>query len=197
MWDAWDHIALGEWIGDTADKATRTETDYDHPNALTFDDHGNYVVSWRNLNQIMAIDPANGSVLWRVGGVKSDYRFVDDPLGGFSKQHAIKFLPNGNLLLFDNGTEHSPSESRAAEYQLDRTARTATLVWQYRHGPPLFSSFVGWVQRLKNGNTWVAFALLGRVVEADPRGNALWEGHVRTPSGNYQTYRITPITSLR
>jgi hypothetical protein len=196
-WDAWDHIGLDEWIGDTRDKATRTATDYDHPNALTFDAEGHYVVSWRNLNQIMAIDATNGAVLWRVGGKKSDVRFVADPLGGFSKQHAIKVLPNGNLLLFDNGTDHSPSESRGAEYQIDRANKTARLVWQYRHGPPLYAAFVGWIQRLKNGHTWVAFALLGRAVETDAKGDVVWEGRVHTPAGHYQTYRITPVTSLR
>jgi hypothetical protein len=197
MWDAWDHIGLNEWVSDMDEKTTRTETDYDHPNALTFDTHGNYVVSWRNLSQVMSIDPNSGAVLWRVGGAKGNYKFVDDPLGGFSKQHAVKVLPNGNLLLFDNGTDHSPSESRGVEYQLDSTGKTARMVWEYRHPKPLFARFVGWVQRLKNGDTWVAFALLGRVVEADPTGKALWEGQVRALGGNVQSYRITPVASLR
>ncbi|HEX4682387.1 MAG TPA: aryl-sulfate sulfotransferase, partial [Gemmatimonadaceae bacterium] len=76
-WDAWDHIALNEWVGDTSAKATRgNSTDFDHPNALTFDNAGNYVVSWRNLDQIMALDPNTGDVLWRLGGLKSDFAFV-------------------------------------------------------------------------------------------------------------------------
>jgi hypothetical protein len=71
------------------------------------------------------------------------------------------------------------------------------MVWQYRHPEPLFAAFVGWVERLKNGDTWIAFALLGRVVQADPNGKAVWEAQVRTPRASLQTYRITPVASLR
>jgi hypothetical protein len=196
IWDAWDHIGLDEWVGDSSAKANRIETDFDHPNALTFDLQGNYVVSWRNLNQIMSIDSNTGAVLWRIGGAKGDYTFLDDPLGGFDKQHAVKILPNGNLLLFDNGTEHSPLETRGVEYQLDHTAKTARMVWQYRHDPALYAGFVGWIERLANGNTWVAFAFLGRVVEADSNGKVVWEGQFRVGGADATAYRIVPIASV-
>ena len=65
-------------------------------------------------------------MLWRLGGRKGEYRFVDDPLDGFSKQHAVKMLPNGNILLFDNGTDHVPAQSRAVEYRLDHRATSPT-----------------------------------------------------------------------
>lgn len=40
----------------------------------------------------------------------------------------MRVLGNGNLLLFDNGLRHDPSETRAVEYRLDNTAMTATLL---------------------------------------------------------------------
>jgi hypothetical protein len=40
----------------------------------------------------------------------------------------VRVLGNGNLLLFDNGLRHDPSETRAVEYRLDNTAMTATLL---------------------------------------------------------------------
>jgi hypothetical protein len=196
IWDGWEHIGLNEWVTDLDQKKSRTATDYDHPNALTFDNDGNYVVSWRNLNQIMFIHPNTGAVLKRIGGAKGNYRFVDDPLNGFSKQHAVKILPNGNMLLFDNGTDHSPRQSRGVEYQLDSTTRTARLVWQYRPAKPMFAEFVGWIERLNNGNTWVAFSMLGRVVEADAKGNLVWEGQLRGREGDLRQYRIRPIVTL-
>jgi hypothetical protein len=197
IWDAWDHIGLNEWITDFDQKKSRTATDFDHPNALTFDNDGNYVVSWRNLSQIMVLHPTTGAVLSRIGGAKGEYRFVDDPLGGFSKQHAVKIMPNGNLLLFDNGTDHSPRQSRGVEYQLDPATRTARMVWQYRPATPTYAEFVGWIQRLQNGNTWVAFSMLGRVVEADPQGKLIWEGQLRGHTGDLRQYRIRPIPTLR
>ena len=42
--------------------------DIDHPNSLTLDQNGNYIVSFRNAGEITSIDSASGRVLWRLGG---------------------------------------------------------------------------------------------------------------------------------
>ncbi|MTB50648.1 aryl-sulfate sulfotransferase [Lewinella sp. W8] len=63
-------------------------------------------------------------------GVESAEDF-DWPMG----QHALNVLPNGNLLLFDNGLRRNyqpdPSYSRAVEYQIDAARGTVTQVWEY------------------------------------------------------------------
>src|SRR5207249_12167490 len=82
---------------------------------------------------------------------------VNAPLGGFSAQHSVRVLDNGNLLQYDNGLRHRPLESRAVEYRLDTDAKTATMVWQYRRVPPVFTTFLGSVQRYQNGNKLIAF----------------------------------------
>jgi hypothetical protein len=195
-WSAWENIAVDEWVGDDSARAVRSEADFDHPNSLSLDAAGNYVVSWRNLDQVMAIDPRSGNVLWRVGGTRGGYAFVNDPEGGFSKQHAAKVLPNGDLLVYDNGSGHAVAETRAAEYRLDPQARTATLVWQYRHDPALYTQYVGWTERLPDGRTWVAFALQGRVVEVDASGQPAWEAQLTVDGSNASVYRVVPIASL-
>jgi len=195
-WDAWDHIGLDEWVNEDDMKAIRTSTDFDHPNALTFDGNGNYVVSWRNLNQLMSIDAKTGDVLWRFGGLRGQYAFVGDELGGFSKQHAVKVLPDGHVLVFDNGTDHSPAESRAAEYRLNPSTGQATIVWQFRHDPALFARYVGWTERLSNGDTWVAFSFFGRVVQVGPAGDVRWEGQLRVDGVDRSQYRIVPMFTL-
>jgi arylsulfate sulfotransferase len=195
-WDAWDTIDVEEWAGDDNAKQTRTTTDFDHPNALSFDADGNYIVSWRNLDQIMAINSQTGAIIWRIGGVLGNYQFVNDPLGGFRKQHSPTLLANGNLLVYDNGTGHNPQDTRAVEYKLDHTAKTATMVWEYRHNPPIYTAFVGWVERLASGNTWVGFSLAGRAVEVDPTGNVVWESQLNVNGSNGSVYRLLPIASL-
>ena len=195
-WNAWDHIGVDEWLGDDGAKASRSATDFDHPNAISFDQSGNYIISWRNLNQIMAIDPQTGNILWRLGGAKGEYQFVNDPEGGFSKQHSPKILPNGNLLVYDNGTDHSPQETRAVEYKLDHNAHTATMVWEYHHTPAIYTAFVGWVERLANGNTWVGFSLAGRAVEVSPTGSVVWESQLQLNGANGSVYRLLPVASL-
>jgi len=98
--------------------------------------------------------------------------------------------------VYDNGTEHDPQETRVVEYHLDHVAKTATMVWQYHHDPPIYTAFVGWVERLASGNTWVGFSLAGRVVEVDPTGNVVWESQLKVNDANGSAYRILPIASL-
>jgi arylsulfate sulfotransferase len=73
-------------------------------------------------------------------------------------QHALNLLPNGNLLLFDNGLrrnfESKPTYSRAVEYKIDEANRTITQVWQYgkERGLDMFSPTTSDVDALPNGN---------------------------------------------
>jgi Arylsulfotransferase (ASST) len=196
-WNAWDHIAPEEWIEPPPpDPINPGEPDYDHPNSLTFDRDGNYVVSFRHLGQIMKINSQSGEIMWRLGGTKNQFTFRDDPLNGFSAQHSARIMANGNLLLYDNGTRHNPPESRAVEYALDTTAMTATLVWQFRHSPIIYTPYVGLVQRLANGNTSIAYAQAGHVTEVSGAGTVLWEADVRVDGNPAFCYRLSRIVSL-
>src|SRR5438552_4085878 len=147
-----------------------------YPNSLDFDRDGNYVASFRHMGEITKIDRRTSEIIWRLGGRNNQFAIMNDPLGGFSAQHSVRVLDNGNLLLYDNGLRHSPLESRAVEYRLDTDAKTATMVWQYRRVPPVFTPFLGSVQRYQNGNTLIAFSTANLIVEVDPSGNPLWEG---------------------
>jgi hypothetical protein len=196
-WNAWDHIAIDEWIEPPKpDPANPGEPDYDHPNSLGFDHDGNYIASFRHLGQVMKIDATTGAIVWRLGGTKSDFTFVNDPLNGFSAQHSARILPNGNLLLYDNGTRHATPESRAVEYALDLENKTATMVWEYRHVPPIYTPYVGLVQNLQNGNTLVAFAQAGHVTEVGPTGAVQWEADVQVDGQPAFCYRMSRIASL-
>ena len=116
--------------------------------------------------------------MWRFGGRNSQFTIVDDPLGDFSGQHSVRVLPNGNLLLFDNGLRHNPPESRAVEYKLDTRLMTATMVWEYRHTPPIYAPFVGSVERYTNGSTFIGYGYVSRMTEVKSDGTVAWEGQL-------------------
>jgi hypothetical protein len=176
---------------------TDIPTDFDHANALAIDPtDGNYVVSLRSLDALVKVDYQTGAVLWQLGGAQTQFSIVGDPLGGFQGQHSVRVLPNGNILLYDNGLHHDPPESRAVEYQLDTTAKTATLVWEYRRVPVIETEFVGSVERLTNGDTLVAFAYAGVVDEADPEGHLVWEASLFTGTAPRVAYRVRRLPSL-
>ncbi len=178
-----------------------------HANAIDVMDDGNYLVSFRNLSQIVKIDATTGALLWRLGGAgissptsggpTGDFTFINDPLGGFSCQHGARELPNGHIILFDDGNGHTPPQSRAAEYALDTSAMTATLVWQSTPSTTLFADVMGFAQRLSNGNTVVTYGLVPMVQEWDPTGTQVtWTlSDTTNPFGLYRSFRVGSLYS--
>ena len=72
--------------------------------------------------------------------------------------HAPKLLPNGNILVFDNGTHRNYDDelnySRAVEYQVNENDKTVKQIWQYgkERGHDFFSSIVSDVDYLTGTN---------------------------------------------
>ena len=171
--------------------------DLDHPNSIDLDLDGGVVVSYRNLNAIVKVERRTHQFVWQFGGAHNQFTLVNDPLGGFAGQHTARILPNGHLLVFDNGWNHSPQQSRAVEYVLDTAAKTATMVWQYSANPQIFNDFTGSAQRLENGNTLVAFTRVGTVDEVRPDGSLLARATLETKPGQIATpYRVIRINNL-
>ncbi len=190
-WTSWSRFSAADQI------ETDLTDDMDHMNAIAIDPtDGNYVVSERNFDALVKIDAQTGAVIWQLGGVQNQFQIVGDPLNGFQGQHSIRVLPNGDLLLFDNGVHRSPLAGRAVEYKLDATAMTATMVWQYQHVPAIATPYVGSVERMQNGNTLVAYCWAGVVDEVDPNGAVVWEGLLLNGATNATCYRVRRVPSL-
>jgi uncharacterized protein (UPF0248 family) len=86
---------------------------------------GNLMLSFRLTSTVMIVDRQQGSVIWEVG----------PPL--LHNQHAPTRLPNGNILLFDNGTHRAPLPySRVIEID----PLTNGVVWSYQETPRSRSS---------------------------------------------------------
>jgi hypothetical protein len=193
MWNAWDHYGVQDWIEPTG---TNPPLDFDHPNSLDIDRDGHYIVSFRHMGAIVKINAITGDLIWQLGGLRNQFSILNDPLATFSAQHCVRVLGNGNLLVYDNGLSHAPQESRAVEYRLDTTSKTAEMIWQYRHTPPLFTPTLGSVQRYGNGNTLVGFGGLGIVSEVGPTGNLVWEGRFMVGQAAGIFYRAERLRSL-
>jgi hypothetical protein len=184
QWRSWDHFEVTDA---THEDLTAAAIDYVHGNALEVDADGNFLLSSRHMDEITKIDRVTGDILWRWGGKHDQFTWSGDTLK-FSHQHAIRQLPNGHFTLFDNGNFHTPSFSRAVEYQVDESAHTANLVWQYRHTPDVYGSATGYVQRLANGNTLIAWGNgKPNMTEVTPAGEMVME--MSLPAGQ-STYRV-------
>ena len=94
-------------------------------------------------------------------------------------------------MLFDNGNYHSPQYSRAAEYRLDEQDKKAELVWEYKSSPSIFSTAMGSVQRLLNGNTLIGWGTAARTLsEVSPNGTLLYTLSLPAGQNSYRAFRF-------
>jgi hypothetical protein len=189
QWRAWDQF-------DIRDQAsfidiTASGFDFPHMNALDVDTDGNILLSSRSTSECTKIDRNTGQFIWRLGGPHSDLTFPNDPLQGTRNQHSLRSVGTNNYIMFDNGDQHNPSESRGVQYQLDLTNKTATVVWQYPATltPSIYAWYMGNVQRLTNGNTLINWAVgnLPKLTEIRPDGTKAFEMNW---INQLQTYRV-------
>ncbi len=143
----------------------KQSVDFQHANSIDFDAVGDIILSSRHLCEITKINGKSGNTVWHFGGKHNQFQLIGDSIW-FSYQHDARWLPNGNLTLYDNSNVDSVSgrpsddtvrQSRAVEYRLDTNAKTATLVWQFHHTPETYAFAMGSVQRLPNGNTLIGW----------------------------------------
>ena len=156
-----------------------------HMNSLSKTADGGYIVSLRNLNQVISLSPDFKTVRWRLGGPDSDFDFPD-PTDRFTMQHTASELPNGNILVFDNRAKLTEEEggekySRALELRLDFDAKTAVKAWEFSPEPRMYSRSISSAYRLDNGNTLVNFGhspdfatIPIAIVEADAQGREVF-----------------------
>jgi Arylsulfotransferase (ASST)/Bacterial Ig-like domain len=193
QWRSWDHFAITDAVHEDL---TAANIDCVHGNAIDIDNDGNLLISSRHLSEITKINRTTGDIIWRLGGVNNQFTFTNDTIG-FSYQHHIRRIPNGNVTLFDNGNFHAPHFSRAVEYQLDEVNKTATLVWQYRNTPNLWGFAMGSVQRLHNGNTLISWGATNpTIIEVTPSGNIALQMNLPTNIFTYRTYRDESVLTL-
>ncbi len=140
--------------------------DWSHMNTVAlFPDQKYLVASSRNQNSIFKIERASGKLVWVMGyhgevedGFHGDFSMLD--ADRFYHQHDTTILPNGHLLMFDNGRKGVREWSRALEiaYTYNPSGQSeAHAVWKFRHQPDLFDPYWGSAQRLDNGNTLICF----------------------------------------
>ena len=160
-WKSWDHFHVTDntymspWTG--------VNLDFIHANAIDIDFDGHFLVSCRGLDEITKIHRTTGEIIWRWGGSQTDITFINDY--PFTHQHSIRSLGDNRYLLYDNGNYSAQytgaaNISRAVEYELDTNSMEATRVWEFVHPDSLYTTSIGGVQRLPNGNTLIDFGNL-------------------------------------
>ena len=193
-WKGHDHFDFGDV--DSSFLFSPTKVDWTHSNAVDLDNDGNILLSCRHFDEITKINRQTGDIIWRFGGKRNQFTFTNDPMR-FSGQHDIRRISNGHVTILDNGTYHTPPLARALEYDLDETAMTATLVYNYSYSSSLYSIAVGSHQALSNGNHLVDFGSIPDgfpwFVLAKPNKTSAME---ISYAGSYTSYRAFNYDTL-
>jgi hypothetical protein len=179
----------------------------------------NIIVDARQLNIIWIIDKKAGTIVWKVG---PDYTASPElrKMGQIIGQHHAHMIPKGlpgagNIMVFDNGGAGgygSPNPGsvtgvgnavRANSRVLEFNPVTLEVVWQYSpetsgyEMTSFFSHYISSAQRLPNGNTLIDEGADGRIFEATPEHEIVWEyvspffsDPKETQNGVYRAYRV-------
>jgi arylsulfate sulfotransferase len=167
VWSEFDHLDVN--------RHPYMFPDWTHTNAVVYSPSDNdLIVSIRHQFWVIKIDYNNGQgtgdILWRLGW-QGDFTLVNgtDPVDWQYAQHDANVSSSNSsgvfqMLMFDNGdnrildnngdvcgTTTTPCYSRVPIFQLDESAKTATLEW-VDDLSPVYSFFGGSARLLANGN---------------------------------------------
>lgn len=157
---------------------SQTEEDWFHNNAVWYDKKTNSLTfSGRHEDAVINLDFETGGLNWIIGDPENwpqeyvdKYFFTPVGDGEFDwqyEQHACVVLPDGDIMLFDNGhyraknpdnyIPNSQNFSRGVRYRIDTDKMTIEQVWQYgkERGAEFFSPYICNVEYYDEGHYMV------------------------------------------
>jgi hypothetical protein len=218
-WSAFEHVGLDEAmvqpntteVVGTGLSAT-SPWDYFHVNSMDENADGDYLISARHTNTLYKLSGDTGEILWRLGGVRSDFDFLDGL--NFSSQHDARWHEYNSthdiISLFDNasnGFNRTANISQGMIIALNHDADppTASLLTGFPAPSDIpISNSQGNMQLLTPGanwtssNTFINWGNVPVVTEHDPAGAIIFQAYVEIdPNGmmNYRAYKV-PTANL-
>ncbi|MDE2694165.1 MAG: aryl-sulfate sulfotransferase [Paracoccaceae bacterium] len=160
-WHAIDHL---DPITDyQEDSEPRWE--WSHGNTIVPLGDDRVIVSFRAIHTIGIIEKSSGKWLWK-------YR--DPKMGG---QHDPHLLENGNILVYDNGTQRRHMGVFPYSKVFEINPKNNKIEWMYEDKFPFafYSPQISGARRLPGGNTLICEGLRGRIFQVTPEGEVVWE----------------------
>ncbi len=206
QWDAIDHF---DPVQDSTYPETRPVSgtavvDPFRCVSVDVDSNGDLLVAARNMDSIFLVSRATGAVLWKMGGSTytkdgAPYIAVDESDDGFYRQHDARFLPDGEISMFDDETGKTPGQPRAVIYKYDVAAGTATRAWQCQAPVATKANSEGSFRILADGSRVIGWGLGGTTdlvfSEVDVNGNDLLDFAFLDQNASYRAVKI-PTTAF-
>jgi hypothetical protein len=195
-WDSLDHVPLSAGYtklpsGHIAN-GSGNPYDYFHINSIGLDREGNVLISSRNTWSVFKVNHQTGALIWTLGGKHSSFRL--GPGASFAFQHDVRVRAAGDQIvtMFDDGAgpPYVHSQSRALELRLNLKRKTATLISQRKHSPPLLASFEGDDQELPDADDFVGWGQQPYFSQFDAAGKQVFDARFVGSNFSYRAYRF-------
>ncbi|KAL4878930.1 ASST-domain-containing protein [Aspergillus karnatakaensis] len=211
-WSSLDHVLPDEAIlpinpGQAGSGYNSSDAwDYFHINSVDKDSEGNYLISARDACSVHKLNGTTGEIIWRLGGVKSDFELGDNVK--FCFQHHARYVSKEGskevISLYDNsahGTEdgrghevHTHPFSQGKIIEVDTDTWKAAIVQAFQPPDGLLSKSQGSTQLLPNGNVLVNWGSSGALTEYRSDGTPIFHtyfdsGYLGLGVENYRGFR--------
>ncbi len=200
---------------DVAGSGSQDAHDWFHNNAVWYDKKTNSLCfSGRHQDVVINIDYDTGELNWVIGDPEGwpqdmvdNYFFTPVGEGEFDwqyEQHACVVLPDGDIMLFDNGHFRAKNKenylpngrnfSRGVRYRIDTEKMTIEQVWQYgkERGAEFFSPYICNVEYYNEGHYLVHSGGIGYENGATCEGMAVMK--VLQPEFKDSVFTFNSIT---
>ena len=198
VWKALDHVGLDECMipAQTTDKFNTW--DFFHLNSVDKFANGDYLISGRHTRSLFRISKDDGSIIWRLGGKKTDFL----PIGfDLAFQHHARIrdeLPGRTTIsLFNNGFDgwHGAplTHSEGLVLVIDHDMKTATVQRKYEPDyNTTLSSSQGNLETLPNGNVLIGWGDSAFITEHLEDGTTVFNASVA--NNGTAVYRVSKST---
>jgi hypothetical protein len=196
QWDSLDHVSIGDSYRplppENKKVGFRNPFDYFHLNSIVLDADGNLVISARNTWAAYKINHQTGAIMWILGGKRSSFRMGKG--SQFAFQHDVEVAGAGDsfMTVFDDGAglPNVHSQSRGLKLGLDFKHKTARVVLQDTHSPPLLADFEGNYQALPGNGAFLGWGQQPYFTQFDGRGRTVLDGRFVSNTSTYRAYRF-------
>lgn len=194
-WRSLEHVPVSDsyfppktWYGN----------DYVHLNSIAVAPDGHLLVSARHTWALYKIHRTTGEVLWRMGGKSSDFQVENN--AQFSWQHDARYVPDGNITLFDDGAAEfadatgfrkTEPQSRGVVLDIDENGKAVRLVRAYTHPhKPKLANAMGNFQTLPDGHALIGWGSAPLVSEFTEDGALIADATLGARHDSYRAYRF-------
>jgi hypothetical protein len=187
-WHSLEHVGIDESYVEVPDDPDHLY-DYFHINSIDLEPDSNLLLCARNTWTVYKVERNSGEVVWRLGGMKSDFEMGPGTQSAF--QHDARRQRDGTITIFDNGAHPKVHDrSRGIVVELDELKMSVKLVREYTSPKKRLSTSQGNMQLLPNSNVLIGWGSGPFISEFSHEGELLFEARFPPDGESYRAYRF-------